>query len=375
MNTAKKLSEQLLQSAGITINGTQPWDIQIHNEDVYERVLREGTLGLGESYMEGWWDCQQLDAFFFRVIRADLESELNRNRTAILKLILKNVWAKMVNLQTKKRTHTLSEKHYDLGNKLFQSMLDVRMNYTCGYWKNAQNLSEAQLAKVDLVCQKLMLQPGMSLLDIGCGFGAFAKYAAEKYGVKVTGITLSREQYQFAIKNCEGLPIEIRLQDYRDVHEKFDRIASIGMFEAVGHLNFRTYMQMIHRCLSDDGLFVLHTMGANKTSVRGDGWLAKHIFPDGMSPSIKQIGKSSEGLLVMEDWHNFGADYDKTLMAWHKNFNEHWNELKQDYDQCFFRMWNYYLLSCAGGFRAREMQLWQIVFSKKGLIGGYQAPR
>lgn len=375
MKTAKKMTEQLLQSAGIAINGAQPWDVQIHNEQTYERVLREGTLGLGESYVEGWWDCQQLDTFFLRVIKADLENEVNSNRAAVLKLILKNFWAKIINLQTKNRTHTLSEKHYDLGNQLFQYMLDEKMNYTCGYWKNAQNLGEAQLAKIDLVCQKLMLKPGMSLLDIGCGFGAFAKYAAEKYGVKVTGITLSREQCQFAIKNCEGLPIEIRLQDYRDVNEKFDRIASIGMFEAVGHLNFRTYMQMIHRCLSDDGLFVLHTMGANKTGVRGDGWLAKHIFPNGMSPSIKQIGASTEGLLVMEDWHNFGADYDKTLLAWHKNFNDHWHELKKDYDQSFFRMWNYYLLSCAGGFRAREMQLWQIVFSKKGILGGYQAPR
>ncbi len=369
------MAKQLLGLAGIEINGNQPWDVQVYNDQVYRRVLQQGTLGLGESYIEGWWDCQRLDEFFIRIIRADLEKKLNKNKLIQLRYLLKNLLAKITNLQTKKTALEVCEQHYDLGNHLFELMLDKSMNYTCGYWKTAENLEQAQLAKMDLVCQKLMLKPGMRLLDIGCGFGAFSKYAAEKYGVNVVGITISQEQYQYAIESCAGLPIEIRFQDYRDIAEKFDRIASIGMFEAVGHLNFRTYMKVVNHCLSDDGLFLLHTMGANLSSVRGDEWLTKYIFPNGMSPSIAQIGKATEGLLIMEDWHNFGSDYAKTLLAWHHNFNLNWNKLEKEYPQSFLRMWNYYLLSCAGGFRAREMQLWQIVFSKKGILGGYQAVR
>lgn len=373
--TAKFLIEKFLQSTGITLNGKNPWDVQVHNEKLYNRVLAKGTLGLGEAYIEGWWDCERLDEFFARIIRSGLEEQIKKNTQLSLHLFLKKLVAHLINLQTKKGALEVSEKHYDLGNQLFQCMLDSRMTYTCGYWKNATDLDQAQVAKMDLVCQKLMLKPGMRILDIGCGFGAFAKYAAEKYQVKVVGITNSKQQYTFAKDNCAGLPVDIRFQDYRDVNESFDRIASIGMFEAVGHNNFRTYMEMVHRCLIDDGLFLLHTMGANMSTTIGDEWLTQYIFPNGHSPSIAQIGKATEGLFIMEDWHNFGADYDKTLMAWHHNFNQHWNELKEKYGERFYRIWNYYLLSCAGGFRAREMQLWQIVFSKNGVLGGYQAPR
>ena len=267
-------------------------------------------------------------------------------------------------------------KHYDLGNDLFIRMLDKNMNYTCGYWRNATNLNEAQLNKLELTCRKLMLKPNMRILDIGCGFGAFAKYAATNYGVKVIGVTISKEQCEYAKQNCSGLPVEIRFQDYRDItNEKFDRIVSLGMFEHVGHRNYRTYMEIVRNCLNDDGLFLLHTIGNNLSTVYGDEWLNKYIFPNGMLPSIAQIANASESLFVMEDWHNFGAYYDKTLLAWFENFNDNWDQLKDHYDERFYRMWSYYLLSCAGMFRARRTQLWQIVFSKLGVRGGYQAPR
>jgi cyclopropane-fatty-acyl-phospholipid synthase len=254
-------------------------------------------------------------------------------------------------------------------------MLDSRMNYTCGYWKNAQTLDQAQVAKMDLACQKLLLKPGMRLLDIGCGWGAMAKYAAQHYGVSVVGITISEQQAQYAQKNCQDLPVEIRLQDYRDLHEPFDRIVSLGMLEHVGFHNYRAYMQMANRCLTDNGLFLLHTIGSNQSVVTADPWITRYIFPHGMLPSIAQIGTAIEGLFVMEDWHNFGVDYDKTLMAWQHNFSSAWPKLNSLYDENFYRMWNYYLLLCAGGFRARAMQLWQIVLSKNGLPEGYQAPR
>lgn len=371
-NVAKNIIDQLLQPTGIKINGDQPWDVKINNEQVFSRIINDGVLGLGEAYMEKWWDCPALDEFFCRTVRADLEKKIKMKNWLLIKLL----FAKFANFESKKTALVVGKQHYDLGNLLFENMLDHRMNYTCGYWKNATTLEEAQLAKLELVCQKLMLKPGMRVLDIGCGWGALAKHAAENYGVKVVGITISKEQMEYAQRNCAGLPIEIRFQDYRDVNENFDRIVSLGMFEHVGHLQHRTYFEIAHRCLADDGIFLLHCIGANTTYFRSNDWINKYIFPNGGLPSMFQISKATEGLFVMEDWHNFGADYDKTLMAWQKNFENNWEtKLKSHYDERFYRMWNYYLLSCAGDFRARDMQLWQIVLSKKGIIGGYQAPR
>lgn len=215
----------------------------------------------------------------------------------------------------------------------------------------------------------------MRIVDIGCGWGGFAKYAAENYHVEVVGITISKQQYDYAKENCKGLSVEIRLQDYRELSGQFDHVVSLGMFEHVGYLNYRNYMQIANKILSPDGIFLLHTIGSNVSVTKTDEWIGKYIFPNGMLPSIAQISKATEELFVMEDWHNFGAYYAKTLMAWNHNFNAHWDTLKDKYDDRFFRMWNYYLLMCAGTFRARGIQLWQIVFSKNGIPGGYEAPR
>lgn len=371
VNSNKLLIEKLLQHAKIRLNGDQPWDLRVHNDKFYARTLQEGILGAGEAYMDGWWDCERLDAFFERVCRANLGDKIKGNGWQLIQIML----ARIFNLQSKRRAFQVGERHYNLGNDLFQAMLDSRMIYSCGYWRNANSLEEAQTAKLELSCQKLMLKPGMRLLDIGCGWGGLARYAAEKYGVSVVGLTVSDKQKRYAQEHCKGLPVEIRLQDYRDLHGSFDRIVSLGMFEHVGYRNYREYMQVAHRCLSEDGLFLLHTIGNNQTTYAVNPWITKYIFPNGMIPAITQIGKALEGAFVMEDWHNFGADYDKTLMAWHHNFTQHWGQLKAQYDERFYRMWVFYLLSSAGAFRARDIQLWQLVLSKKGLLGGYQAPR
>lgn len=367
---SKSIVTELLQDAGITINGNHPGDIKVNNAKFYNRVLQDSSLGLGESYMDSWWDCENLDIFFDKLLRANTSSKIKKST----RLMLKYFFAKIINLQTKRRALEVGKKHYDLGNSLFKGMLDPKMNYTCGYWKHATTLEEAQIAKVDLVCRKMHLKPGLRILDIGCGWGAFAKYAAEHYGVNVVGVTISTQQYEYAKENCRGLPIDIRFQDYRDLSGKFDRIVSLGMFEHVGHLNYRTFMKVVFDCLASDGLFLLHTIGGNSSVTFAEEWIAKYIFPNGMIPSIAQIGKAAENLFVMEDWHNFGPYYDKTLLAWYQNFHQHWDEIKSQYDERFYRMWTYYLLSCAGVFRAREMQLWQIVFSK-GLPSVYEGMR
>jgi cyclopropane-fatty-acyl-phospholipid synthase len=370
-NRFEATARQLLSAAGITINGGSPWDIKVHNEKFYQAVLSQANLGLGESYMDGWWDCAALDEFFSKIIRAQIQDGIKKNPALIYQVLL----ARASNRQSRNRAFQIGEKHYDLGNELFINMLDKRLVYSCAYWQNAPTLDAAQENKLDLICRKIGLQPGMKVLDIGCGWGSFAKYAAEKYGAKVVGITVSKEQVELAKTLCAGLPVEIRLQDYRDLDEKFDRIVSVGMIEHVGYKNYRTYMTIARRCLSDDGLFLLHTIGGNKSVKSVDPWINKYIFPNGMLPSIKQLGGAIEGLFVMEDWHNFSADYDKTLMAWYANLEQNRDKLSSKYDGRFHRMWKYYLLSCAGSFRARSNQLWQIVLSPKGVSGGYKSIR
>jgi len=365
---AKKNVRKMLEPLDVQLNGNRPWDIQIHNPNFYERVLSGGSLALGESYMDDWWDCEALDQFFERILEDRIDKKVKTN-VKLLPFMLK---AKIINVQKRSKTYEIGKRHYDIGNNLFSIMLDKWLNYSCGYWEKAKTLDKAQEAKLDLICQKMGLRPDMKILDIGCGFGGFAKYSAEKYGAKIHGITVSREQVKFANKFCQGLDVKIELRDYRELKEKFDRIVSIGMFEHVGCRNYRTFMKVILRCLKADGLFLLHTIAGNTSVNSTDPWINKYIFPNSMLPSAKQLTAASEGLFVVEDWHSFGQYYDKTLMAWYNNFTKNWNKLKDAYDERFYRMWTYYLLSCAGSFRSRRNQLWQIVFSKKGIKGGYR---
>lgn len=371
MNHIIKKIKVELESADIQIDGSKPWDIQVKDSRLFNRILRQGSLGLGEGYMDGWWEAKALDEFFTRVLRAGLEKRVY-GKPAI---IFENLKSLLTNRQSKDKAHEIGEHHYDIGNDLYIAMLDKRMVYTCGYWQQAKTLDEAQEAKLDLVCKKIGLQPGQRVLDIGCGWGSFAKYAAEVYGAEVVGITISNEQVELGREQCKGLPVEIRFQDYREVNEPFDHIVSLGMIEHVGSKNYRTYMQTVHRCLKDEGRFILHTIGSNESVRTTDPWIEKYIFPRSQLPSIRQVASASEDLFVMEDWQNFGAFYDKTLMAWYQNFEDHWDQLKPNYSERFYRMWKYYLLSCSGSFRARKNQLWQIVFTKQGIPGGFTAPR
>ena len=360
-----RMGNDLLSQADIKINGARPWDIQVHHADFFKRVFQQGSLGLGESYMEGWWDCERLDILFCKILKAKLDKQVPGN----LRDILRVVSARLFNLQSRSRSWIVGKEHYDIGNDLFALMLDPHMQYSCGYWRDAQTLDEAQNAKLKMICEKLQLKPGMRLLDIGCGWGGLAAYAARNYGVSVDGVTISREQQKLAQQRCEGLDVNILLQDYRDLNTGYDRIVSVGMFEHVGPKNYATYFSVVDRCLKPDGLFLLHTIGSNQTGLSVDPWINKYIFPNGCLPSIRQIASVSESRLIMEDWHNFGSDYDKTLMAWHQRFNQAWSGLSSNYTPRFRRMFNYYLCACAGAFRARDIELWQVLFSR-GAEGG-----
>ena len=358
--------EEMLAAADIRIGGDRPWDVTVLNDETYPRVIAEGMLGVGETYMDGWWECEQLDEMICRAFRADFHRQIRP---------IKYLWfvlqARISNLQRQARAYQVGQEHYDLGQDLYRAMLDERMIYSCGYWRNASTLDEAQEHKLDLVARKLELEPGMKVLDIGCGWGGALYYLCERYGVSGTGITISQDQFETGTELCKELPVEIRIQDYRDLDERYDRIYSIGMFEHVGHKNYAIYMEVVRRCLEPDGLFLLHTIGNKFSQARTDPWLTRYIFPNGMLPSPKQVTTAAEGKLNVEDWHNFPQDYERTLMCWYENFEEAWPELREKYGERFFRMWRYYLLACAGGFRAGGNQLWQIVFSRNGVPGGY----
>ena len=370
-SSPEKLVRDLLADTGVTVNGSRPWDIQVHHQRLYQRLVAGGSMALGESYMDCWWDCEAMDQFFDRILTYRLDQRAGRS--------IKAWWCRLISACTcapgRLRSFEIGKRHYDLGNDLFRVMLDKWMNYSCAYWKDADHLDQAQEVKMKLICRKLNLESGMRVLDIGCGWGGLAAFAAQRYGVEVLGVTVSREQARLARERCSGLPATIELKDYRDIRGTFDRIVSVGMFEHVGAAHYRTYMKTVRRCLAPDGLFLLHTIARNRTGRSCDPWIARYIFPNSMLPSSRQISAAAENLLVLEDWHSFGPDYDDTLMAWYRNFVTHWDRLKNRYDTRFFRMWTYYLLASAGAFRARRNQLWQVVFSRDGIRGGYESVR
>jgi cyclopropane-fatty-acyl-phospholipid synthase len=369
-SSLKARAQGLLEQAGIAIDGNRPTDITVHDERTYARVFAHGSLGLGEAYMDGWWDCADLPGFMARVLTSRLDDSL---RT--LDTVVAHLKARFTNMQRGEHAWDVGRRHYDLGNDLFEAVLGRRLVYSCGYWANAWNLDDAQEAKLDLICRKLQLQPGQRVLDIGCGWGEALKYAAERYGTHGVGITISKEQAEYARELCRGLPVEIRLQDYHELDESFDAILSVGMFEHVGAKNYRPWFDVARRCVRPDGLVLLHCIGSNGAASRPDPWIDRYIFPNSVIPTMAQVATALENLFVVEDWHNFGPDYDRTLVAWQVNFDAAWPQLAARHDERFRRMFRYYLGCSAGIFRSRRDQLWQVLLSPRGVPGGVRVPR
>jgi len=361
---SEQIVREELTAADVRVDGSRPSDLLVHDPAFYTRLLRDGALGFGEAYMDGQWDCEALDELTVKLIKGKLAQKYRTSWGNLLQVLK----ARALNLQSPLRAFQVGERHYDIGNDLYQAMLDRRLAYTCAYWKDAETLDAAQEAKLDLVCRKANLQPGMKVLDLGCGWGCFAKYAAEKYGVEATGFTVSKAQVELGKQLCQGLPVELRLEDYRKAIGSYDAVVSIGIMEHVGNKNYHTYMEVADRCLKGSGVAVVHTIAGNLEGKDFNAWYDKYIFPNGVVPSLSQLTRAAEGLFVIEDVHNIGPHYDRTLMAWCENFEQAWPELKDTYGDRFYRMWRFYLLTAAASFRARYQQLFQIVMTKEGRL-------
>lgn len=365
--------EDRLIECGITLNGDKPYDIRVNNPEFYSKVIKQQSLGVGEAYVEGMWDCDRLDELFFRICRSDIASKFNSKINSLL-LTLKN---SLINQQSQIKSKDVARVHYNLGNKLFEKMLGSSLAYTCGYWDNADSLDAAQFAKYELICKKLQLTKGDKVLEIACGLGGLAKYMAEKYECEIVAIDIAKEPVNYARHICQDLPVTIFECDYRDIDiynsdgMQFDKVVSVGVLEHIGYKNYDTFLQICRDFIKEDGILMLHSIGRDSSVNYCDPWMDKYIFPHGMLPSLKQVSDAFEGKFVVEDLHNFSAHYDKTLMAWHENFIRHWYELKAQYNDKFYRMMNYYLLSCAGAFRARSLQLWEFVLTPNGVLNGY----
>lgn len=420
---ARKWLEELLAHADIRLDGDRPFDIRVHDERLFDRVTAAGTLGAGEAYMQGWWDCEALDRLFARAIGAGLENRLRLN----LYTLALTVRHTLFNMQSSGRAPMVARRHYDFGNELFEAMLGPNMNYSCAWWSGLEDvkkkkaslrataqarglsttgsgapapedctdglpacypqqpgarLEEAQNAKMELICRKLQLEPGMTVLDIGCGWGSLARYMARNYGCHVTGISISHNQIEWARQREQEADgpagpgrISWILGDYRDLRGEFDRIVSVGMFEHVGSKNYRRYFRTAREVLKPHGLFLLHTIGSLSLRAGCDPWISRYIFPNGQLPTLDAILRACQGLFVLEDCHNMGADYDPTLMAWHERLDQGLRAGAFDLTDAEARMFRYYLLTCAAAFRCRDIELWQIVLSPGGVAAGYEAVR
>lgn len=370
----------LFEKAGLELQGARPWDPQVNNPALYRDLLRRGSLALGEGYVAGAWDCEDLAGFFTRLLSLEIGAAgfgldaLARLRQ--LGIELRERWG---NLQTRRRAFEVGRRHYDIDPRVYGAMLDTRRIYSCAYWRHAHTLEEAQEHKLRLICEKLELKTGQRLLDIGCGWGGLAEYAARHYGVHVTGITISEQQYRYCREVLADLPVDIRCCDYRSLPKEkpqpFDRIVSVGMLEHVGRNNDRRYFDLASSLMTNDGLFLVQSIGTATTTWAVDPWIDTYIFPNGRLPSANQLTRGFEGIFILEDWENIGPDYDRTLMAWWEQFDASWPTLSIDMNDQFYRLWKYYLLSCAGLFRSRQGQLWQIILSKKERSTGYASKR
>ena len=343
-------------------DGNPAFTVIFHKEIPLTALTTSTSLALGEAYMDGDLEIEgdlynALDHFLGQM------GKFSTDESALKKLIFSSTG--------KKNQEKEVQSHYDIGNDFYKLWLDETMSYSCGYFLHEDDsLYQAQVNKVDYILKKLHLSPGMSLLDIGCGWGFLLIEAAKKYGVHGMGITLSREQYEAFNRRIKeqnlGDLLEVALMDYRDLpkmNRTFDRVVSVGMAEHVGRRNYQLFMDCAKKVLKPGGLFLLHFISALKEHA-GDPWIKKYIFPGGVIPSLREmLSCAAEDDFHTLDAENLRLHYNRTLLCWDKNYREHMDQIREMFDERFVRMWDLYLAACAATFHNGIIDLHQVLFS------------
>ena len=348
-------------------------EIVIHHPDVFSRLIREGDLGFCDSYLDGWWSSPDLQAFM-DLVHDQQESVYDGfpGQSLVRAMEKFRFWLQS---NTKRQARKNISYHYDLGNDFYGLWLDDTMTYSSAIFKSGQeDLETAQIEKYKSMVDRMGVKPGDHVLEIGCGWGGFAEYAAKERGLKVTGLTISKEQLAYAQKRIAdaGLSdqVTLKLQDYRDETGVYDGIASIEMFEAVGEKYWPTYFKTVHNCLKPGASATLQIILIEDkrwdTYRKGVDFIQKYIFPGGMLPSPRVLRNQVEqaGLKVC-DTFEFGQSYSQTLRRWHETFNERWDQVaSHGFDERFRRMWNFYLTACAGSFKGGICDVTQMTIER-----------
>jgi cyclopropane-fatty-acyl-phospholipid synthase len=370
---SKSLFESLVDSrlnkAGIKINGPNPWDPEVdadHLSSFNRQVVWQGMLGLGNSFLDGEWKCADLSTFFFKAIQAGLLQDSKMSLPYLWK------WIRDTFTNPQNRPHAAKNiaEHYSDADKegLVLGMTDPKWNqYTCGFYADPTNpvegLQAAQDRKLRVIFDKLRLEAGDTLLDVGMGWGGLLACAQQERCCRGMGVTLARNQLEYAEQHhgVQGL-----CTDYRSVNWPANRITAVGILEHIGPKNHRAFMEAIYRNLTADGIHLLHFFGRPAHNVGLlDPWTDQYIFPGLTCPTLVEVLRAADGLLELQHQEQFGFHYDPTLMAWYENFVAFAKTIGLDPDDRLYRMWKYYLLSCAGAFRAGEVKLYQLVFTKR----------
>jgi cyclopropane-fatty-acyl-phospholipid synthase len=370
-HAARVIVEKAFASAGVAINGQNPCDISVKDDRFYRAVLQKGSLGLGESYMDGWWSCDDLEEMASRMIGSGLYKFSLRMPIYLLPNLRDNVF----NQQSKEMSLRVADRHYAMGNEMFFGFLGKHKNYSCGYYSGTGDLDEAQRLKLDKVCKLLDLQPGDRLLDIGGGWCEFARYAATHYGCEVVSINITDEQIAFAREYCKGASVEVRKCDYRDITGRFNKIAVLAMLTHVGRKNYRKFLEIAHGALEPHGTLLIESVGGHKSHSNCEAWIDKYIFPGGVVPCLSQIDAAASGLFQRTVTDEFGSSYVLTLRAWHRNLIQAWSAHEGRYGERVRRMFEYFFLTTAGSFRARYLLHWHILLKKveRGAASGATA--